>query len=138
MQNLNNPDLEYRGKQKVKGFSTNITETLPDKATGEIKTAIPVKPDKWKINLVDTNGKKTYWYFSKEQVDRVEVRRKIDAIPFDEHNNVEAAMFQYSFHTRNNKTRYRTLIKHSLQAIARYARINMRRIFCLITNKVSK
>ena len=33
------------------------------------------------------------------------------------------------FHTRNNKTRYRGLIKHTLQTIARCAWINMRRLF---------
>lgn len=47
----------------------------------------------------------------------------------EERNNVEVTMFQYCFHTRNNKTRYRTKIKHTLQAIARCAWINMRRLF---------
>ena len=54
------------------------------------------------------------------------------AIPWDERkkrNNVEASICQYCFHTRNNKTRYRGLIKHTLQAIARCAWINMRRLF---------
>lgn len=133
---------------KPSRFDLNMTDAqtleVTDKTTGEVKTAIPVKPDKWKIDLVDANGKKAYRYFSKEQVDRVEVRRKVDAIPFDERkkrNNVEAAMFQYSFHTRNNKTRYRTLIKHSLQAIARCAWINMRRIFwfdCKLSLQMAK
>ena len=142
-------DIVAGGLQgKPSRFDLNMTDAqtleVTDKTTGEVKTAIPVKPDKWKIDLVDANGKKTYRYFSKEQVDRVEVRRKVDAIPFDERkkrNNVEAAMFQYSFHTRNNKTRYRTLIKHSLQAIARCAWINMRRIFwfdCKLSLQIAK
>lgn len=45
-------------------------------------------------------------------MDKAEVRRKVESIPFEERkkrNNVEVAMFLYSFHTRNNKTRYRTL-----------------------------
>ncbi len=29
-------------------------------------------------------------------------------------NNVETAMFQYSFHTRNGNTRYRGLLKHCM------------------------
>ena len=65
-------------------------------------------------------------------VDKAEVRKKVECIPFEERkkrNNVEATMFQYCFHTRNNKTRYRTKIKHTLQAIARCAWINMRRLF---------
>lgn len=44
-------------------------------------------------------------------------------------NNVEATIFQYCFHTRNNKTRYRGLLKHKLQAFARGLWINMRRLF---------
>ena len=48
---------------------------------------------------------------------------------FDLDMTDEATMFQYSFHTRNNKTRYRTKIKHTLQAIARCAWINMCRLF---------
>lgn len=36
-------------------------------------------------------------------------------------------IFQYSFHVRNNKTRYYGLIKHTFQALARYAWINVHR-----------
>lgn len=234
VQNPNDPDAEYRGKnkQRVKGFVTNITETVPengkpslitdvkvkgataadndffeeavketekvtgvdvenvyvdgayqseknrefakdkiniisgglqgkpsrfdlnlkddqtlevtDKTTGEIKTAIPVKPDEWKIVLENADGKKSYRYFKKEHVDKAEVRRKVESIPFEERkkrNNVEAAMFQYGFHTRNNKTRYRTLFKHGLQAIARCAWMNMRRFFwfdCQLSLQIAK
>ena len=59
-------------------------------------------------------------------MEKAEVRRQVESIPFEERkkrNNVEAAMFQYGFHTRNNKTRYRTKIKHTLQAIARIAKL---------------
>ena len=51
-------------------------------------------------------------------MEKAEVRRQVESIPFEERkkrNNVEAAMFQYGFHTRNNKTRYRSLFKHGLQ-----------------------
>ena len=41
-------------------------------------------------------------------------------------------MFQFCFHTRNYKTRYRMLIKHILHAIARCAWINMRRLFLYV------
>ena len=102
------------------------------RTTAEVQTAIPVKQDQWKIPVESSNGKRTWRYFTKEQVDKDEVRKKVESIPFEERkkrNNVEATMFQYSFHTRNNKTRYRTKIKHTLQAIARCAWINMRRLF---------
>ena len=66
-------------------------------------------PPPW-IVLENADGKKSYRYFKKEHVDKAEVRRKVESIPFEERkkrNKVEAAMFQYGFHTRNNKTRYR-------------------------------
>ena len=128
---------------KPSRFDLNLkddqTLEVMDKTTGEIKTAIQVKPDEWKIVLENTDGKKSYRYFKKEHVDKAEVRRKVESIPFEERkkrNTVEAAMFQYSFHTRNNKTRYRTLFKHGLQAIARCAWMNMRRLFWF-DNKLS-
>ena len=37
-------------------------------------------------------------------------------------------MFQYSFHTRNGKTRYRGLLKHRMQAYARCMWMNIRRV----------
>ena len=43
-------------------------------------------------------------------------------------NNVEAAMFQYSFHTRNGKTRYRGLLKHRMHAYSRCMWMNLRRM----------
>lgn len=128
---------------KPSRFDLNLkddqTLEVTDKTTGEIKTAIPVKPDEWKIVLENADGKKSYRYFKKEHVDKAEVRRKVESIPFEERkkrNNVEAAMFQYGFHTRNNKTRYCTVFKHGLQAIARCAWMNMRRLFWF-DNKLS-
>jgi hypothetical protein len=41
---------------------------------------------------------------------------------------VEATIFQYSFHIRNNKTRYRGLIKHKLFAFAKCLWMNLSRI----------
>ena len=121
---------------KPSRFDLDMTDghtlQVTDKTTAEVQTAISVKQDRWKIPVESPNGKKTWRYFSKGQVDKAEVRKKVESIPFEERkkrNNVEATMFQYCFHTRNNKTRYRTKIKHTLQAIARCAWINMRRLF---------
>lgn len=128
---------------KPSRFDLNLkddqTLEVTDKTTGEIKTAIPVKPEEWKIVLENVDGKKSYRYFKKEHVEKAEVRRQVESMPFEERkkrNNVEAAMFQYGFHTRNNKTRYRSLFKHGLQAIARCAWMNMRRLFWF-DNKLS-
>lgn len=108
------------------------TLEITDKQTAEVMTAIKVKDDKWKIPVKTKEGKDTYRYFDKTSIERSKVRRQTESIPWDERkkrNNVEASIFQYCFHTRNNKTRYRGLIKHTLQAIARCAWINMRRLF---------
>lgn len=128
---------------KPSRFDLNLkddqTLEVTDKTTGDIKTAIPVKLDEWKIVLENVDGKKSYRYFKKEHVDKAEVRCQVESIPFEERekrNNVEAAMFQYGFHTRNNKTRYRSLFKHGLQAIARCAWKNMHRLFWF-DNKLS-
>lgn len=62
----------------------------------------------------------------------------MDSILWEERkkrNNVEASIFQYCFHTWNNKTRYRGLVKHTLQTIARCVWINMRRLFLFDVEK---
>lgn len=114
------------------------TLEVTDKNTAEVMEAIKVKDGKWKIPVTNKNGKNTYRYFDDEAVKRNEVRRQMESIPWEERkkrNNVEASIFQYCFHTRNNKTRYRGLIKHTLQAIARCAWINMRRLFLFDVEK---
>jgi hypothetical protein len=139
-------DLKANGIQgKPSRFDLNLNEDnsleVTDKLTGEVSMAIPVKDDKWKIKVTDKNGKPTSRYFSREQVDKSETRREINSIPISERikrNNVEASIFQYCFLTRNNKTRYRSLIKHTLQAIARCAWINMRRLFCFDLKMMSQ
>ena len=107
------------------------TLEVTDKQTGEVITAIPVKDDRWKILIEGKEGKKCWRYFGRDQIDKAKTRRKVESIPFEERkkrSNVEATIFQYGFHTRNNKTRYRGLIKHKMQALARCAWINMRRL----------
>lgn len=133
----NNIDFVANGIQgKPSRFDLSLhdghTLEVTDKTTEEAQTAIPLKNGRWKIPLKGADGKTTWRYFSREQVEKSEARRKTESIPFEKRkkrNNVEATIFQYCFHTRNNKTRYRTLIKHTLQAIARCAWINMRRLF---------
>ena len=107
------------------------TLEVTDKQTGEVINAIPVKVDKWKIQVLNKEGKKSWRYFGRGQIEKSKTRREVESIPFDERkkrNNVEATIFQYCFHTRNNKTRYRGLFKHKMQAAARCAWINVRRL----------
>jgi hypothetical protein len=95
--------------------------------TGEIIPAYKTG-DKWRIA---TTGKNKYRYFTEGQIATAELRRKPAAIPQEEQNkrnNVEATLFQYCFHTGNNKTRYRGLLKHKLFTFARCLRINRVRL----------
>ena len=91
--------------------------------TGEIIPACKTG-DKWRIA---TGGRNKYRYFTDEQIATAELRRKLAAVPQEEQNkrnNVEATIFQYCYHTRNNKTRYRGLLKHKLFTFARCLWIN--------------
>lgn len=80
----------------------------------------------------------TYYLFRRRIVDyeagqlvSAILRHKLEDITkeeLDRRNNVEAAMFQVSFHTRNGKTRYRTLVKHVMWANARCLWMNFLRL----------
>ena len=105
---------------------------VTDKQTAEVITATKVKDGQWKIAVESPKGKKSYRYFDNEAIERSQYRQRMETIPWEERkkrNNVEATIFQYCFLTRNNKTRYRGLFKQTLQALARCAWINMRRLF---------
>jgi hypothetical protein len=107
------------------------TLEVVDKKTGEVIIATPVKPGTWKIPITNDDGKATWRYFDEKQIAKSVARREVEAIPFEERkkrNNIEATIFQYCFHTRNNKTRYRGLLKHKIQAVARCLWINVRRL----------
>ena len=112
------------------GDKVSVTDTV----TGEIMNAEQVKTrkegkKKWRIPDPDIKGK--WRYFDEKAVERSEVRQNLLELPPEElakRNNVEAAMFQYSFHTRNNKTRYRGLLKHRMHTYTRCMWMNFRRI----------
>ena len=105
-----------------------------DRATGQTLIAIKAVSKKggkvrWRIPWEQS---RTGWrYFEQKELKAAELRRQIESLPLEEQhkrNNVEAAMFQYSFHTRNGKTRYRGLAKHRMHAYCRCMWMNMRRI----------
>ena len=59
------------------------------------------------------------------------LRKKYEATPkteLDRRNNVEAAIFQIIYHTRNDKTRYRGLAKHVMWACSRCMWMNFIRL----------
>ena len=106
--------------------------TVVDKTTGEVVPADRAG-DKWRIA---SKGKAKYRYFTQEQVEKAMLRKKLEAIPkteLDRRNNVEAAMFQISYHTRNGKTRYRGLAKHVMWACSRCMWMNFIRLMIFQT-----
>ena len=86
------------------------------------------KHQRWRIPW---NNKTGWRYFQDTEIEAYQLRKQIESLPEEEQhkrNNVEAAMFQYSFHTRNGKTRYRGLLRHRMQAYARAMWMNLRRV----------
>lgn len=122
-----------QGKPSRYDLSMNNDELIVvDKTAGELVLATRVK-DKWRIM---TEGKTKYRYFTQTQIDTALLRKQLESIPQNElnrRNNVEAAMFQISYHTRNNKTRYRGLVKHVMWACSRCLWINFIRLMIFQT-----
>lgn len=107
--------------------------TVREIATGKTYEAVKSKTlkgkhERWRIPW---NNKTGWRYFEDTDIEAQKLRKQIESLPLEEQhkrNNVEAAMFQYSFHTRNGKTRYRGLLKHRMQAYARCMWMNLRRV----------
>lgn len=107
--------------------------TVREIATGKTYEAVKAKTaqgkrKRWRIPW---NNKAGWRYFEDKDIEAYKLRKQIESLPPEEQhkrNNVEAAMFQYSFHTRNGKTRYRGLFKHRMHAYARSMWMNLRRV----------
>ena len=99
---------------------------VTDTQTSEVQIAYQTEKESWRIKT-----EKGYRYFTQKDIDAAILRKELKNIPpkkKKKRNNVEATVFQYSFHTRNNKTRYRGLIKHKIFAFARCLWVNLVRI----------
>jgi hypothetical protein len=125
-----NKQLYYTGLQGAPGrFIYERTEQgieVTDRNTGEVLIAIEYKPEKYKVILDD----KTH-YFTEQDIDNYLKRKHIEELPQDiknRRNNVEASIFQLSYHTRNGKTRYRGQLPHQLWATCRGLWMNLIRI----------
>jgi len=122
--------FHYTGIQGAKGrFIYERTEQgveVTDRKTGEVLIATQYKIGKYKIITDD----KTH-YFTVQDIDNYIKRKQIEDLAQDiknRRNNVEASIFQLSFHTRKGKTRYRGLFKHQLWAFCRSLWMNLIRI----------
>jgi hypothetical protein len=105
---------------------------VTDRQTGEQIKAVLVKKqknskeDKWKIKTPEG-----YQYFSQQAIRASALRRKIKHRPIEvlrKRNNVEATVFQFGYTLRNNKSKYRGLVKQKIWAFCRCLWINLVRI----------
>jgi hypothetical protein len=107
---------------ELSGNDLQVTDSM----TGEIIQALQVKAGGWKIKT-----EKGYRYFKLPEIQSYNARKEVESIPKElanRRNNVEATIFQFCLHTRNNKTRYRGLVKNKMWAILRCIWINLVRI----------
>lgn len=111
------------------------TLTVTDAQTGETMAATPIRDGVWRIRTQEQGGGHKIRYFTREDVARREARRAVDAYSPEElkqRSNVEATIFQFCSYLRNNKTRYRGLIKHRWFALTRCLWINLRRLYLFV------
>lgn len=123
-------ELCVNGIQGPKGqYDLNLTPQglmVTDNNTGQTIKAKAGKNGKWSIKT-----EKGYRYFCGQEIETCARRKNILLMPAhkrNKRNNVEATIFQLSFHTRNNKTRYRDIIKTKSWALLRCLWINLVRI----------
>jgi len=105
---------------------------VTDTRTGELYQASLAaknknsRQDRWYIQT--ENGR---YYFDQKAIRASELRREMRDRPVEEsrkRNNVEATVFQFSYPLRNNKTKYRGLIRNQMWAVCRCFWVNLVRI----------
>lgn len=131
-----NIDMVYTGIQGAEPkYDLEMTPQglmVTDTQTGEHMKAVLAKKhkrskeDKWKITT--PTG---HYYFSQQAIRASQMRRKMKRRPVEElqkRNNVEATIFQLGYPLRNNKSKYRGLIKQKSWTYCRCLWINLLRI----------
>jgi hypothetical protein len=81
---------------------------------------------KWGIRVSNRNR-----YFTQKEIDACAFRKQIQNIPVETtnvRNNVEATIFQFCYHYRHDKSKYRGLCKHAMWANIRCLWVNFARI----------
>jgi len=105
---------------------------VTDTQTGEQLEAVLVKKlknsreDRWRITT-----SKGYYYVGQQAIRASHLRRKMKQRSVEElhnRNNIEATIFQLGFHLKNNKSKYRGLVKQKTWAYCRCLWINLIRI----------
>ena len=129
-------DMVFTGIQgSVSRYDLEMTSEgllVTDTRTGEHMQAVLVKKqkkskeDRWRITTP-----KGYYYFGHQAIRASYLRREMMSRPLEElhkRNNVEASIFQLGFLLRNNKSKYRGLIKQKIWTFCRCLWINLVRI----------
>lgn len=129
-------DMVYTGIQGAESrYDLEMTQDgllVTDTQTGEQTKAVLAKKlknskeDKWRIPT--TNG---YYYFSQQAIRASELRRQLKGRSREElnkRNNVEASIFQLAYLLRNNKSKYRGIVKQKIWAVCRCLWVNLVRI----------
>ena len=140
-------DLHLHGIQGKKGRydlilneeETEIVEII-DTETGasvdfELRTNKKGKRV-WRISTA-----KGYRYFGDKELGIARVRKKIEDTPeevLQKRNNVEATVFQMSYHERGGKTRYRGLEKQRMWSDMRALWVNFARIDRYLDNQLTQ
>lgn len=127
----NGIEMVFTGIQGAQGnfefIETDDGLLVFDKSTGTVTEAVEYKPNHYKIRLPNGNWR----YFKPEQIECFKRRQELENLPVEKRNrrnNVEASIFQLSYHSRNNKTRYRGQFKNKAWATCRAIWINLVRI----------
>jgi hypothetical protein len=131
-----NIDMVFTGIQGAESrYDLEMTPEgllVTDTQTGEHMKAVLVKKhknskeDRWRITTLSGN-----YYFGQQAIRASHLRRQMKRRPLEElrkRNNVEASIFQLGFTLRNNKSKYRGLIKQKTWAYCRCLWINLIRI----------
>jgi len=113
----------------IKNDNVQIVDTKTNTQTPVTLT----KNNKYRIKT-----KTAYRYFTDKQIESCYLRKQVEQLPKekkDKRNNVEATIFQLSYHLRKDKTKYRSIFKNKIWAILRSLCINFVRITGSLTQK---
>ena len=119
-------ESKYDLEMTLEGLLVTDTQTGEQMKAVLCKKHKNSKDDRWRIKI--PNG---HYYFNQQAIRSNHIRRQMKQRPLEElhkRNNVEASIFQLSFPLRNNKSKYRGLLKQKTWTYCRCLWINLVRI----------
>ena len=119
-------ESRYDLKMTPEGLLVTDTKTSEQVKAVLVKKHKNSKEDRWRITT--PSG---YYYFGQLAIRASQLRRQMKGRPLEvlhKRNNVEATIFQLGFPLRNNKSKYRGIIKQKTWAYCRCLWINLVRI----------